>query len=112
MMKTIEEMNNVYIGFDFSMNKPAATIYYNKHFYFYFWALKLTDKKLQMYKECNVHAISRNLSSIDSSKIENTQLVLIHTIRSTDLANMIIKAKTLLSIFYIPVYIPISFFDI
>ena len=46
MMKTIEEMNNVYIGFDFSMNKPAATIYYNKHFYFYFWALKLTDKKL------------------------------------------------------------------
>ena len=47
MMKTIEEMNNVYIGFDFSMNKPAATIYYNKHFYFYFWALKLTDKKLQ-----------------------------------------------------------------
>ena len=91
MMKTIEEMNNVYIGFDFSMNKPAATIYYNKHFYFYFWALKLTDKKLQMYKDCNVHAISRNLSSIDSSKIENTQLVLIHTIRSTDLANMIIK---------------------
>ena len=65
MMKTIEEMNNVYIGFDFSMNKPAATIYYNKHFYFYFWALKLTDKKLQMYKDCNVHAISRNLSSIN-----------------------------------------------
>lgn len=89
--ENIQKANNVYIGFDFSINKPAATIYYNKHFYFYFWALKLTDKKLKMYEECNVHAISRNLDSIDTKKTHNTQLVLIHTIRSTDLANMILK---------------------
>ena len=34
--------------------------------------------------------MSRNLDSIDTKKVQNSQLVLIHTIRSVDLANTII----------------------
>jgi hypothetical protein len=83
--------NNIYIGFDFSMNKPAATIYYNHKLYFFFWALKLSKKKIEKYMENGVTAMSRELNSIDTKNIENTQLVLIHTIRSTDLSNIIIK---------------------
>lgn len=35
--------------------------------------------------------MSRNLKSIKTSETENSQLVLLHTIRSTDLANLIIS---------------------
>lgn len=83
--------NNVYIGFDFSMNKPAATIYYDKKFYFYFWPLNLSDKKVETYKKYGVNVHSRNLKSIDTKNTDNTQLVLLHTIRSVDLANLIIN---------------------
>lgn len=82
---------NVYIGFDFSINKPAATIYYNKKFYFYFWPAKITQKKIDAYNKYGIVVHSRNLDSIDTKKTENSQLVLIHTIRSTDLANLIIS---------------------
>ena len=82
--------NNIYVGFDFSMNKPAATIYSNGKLFFYLWALNLSEKKLEMYRKCGVNAMSRNLDSIDTKKVQNTQLVLIHTIRSVDLANTII----------------------
>lgn len=34
--------NKLYIGFDFSMNKPAMTAYCNNRLYFYFWPSKLT----------------------------------------------------------------------
>ena len=42
--------NNIYVGFDFSMNKPAATIYSNGKLFFYLWALNLSEKKLEMYR--------------------------------------------------------------
>ena len=88
---------NIYVGFDFSMNKPAATIYCEKKIYFYLWAANLQASKIEKYKNCNVRAISRDLSPVETksrnkkSSIENTQIVLIHTIRSLDLANMIIN---------------------
>lgn len=73
------------------MNKPAATIYYNKQFYHYFWPLKITAKQEKMYYEADVFIHNRLLQSVDKKNIENSQLVLIHTIRSTDLANLIIN---------------------
>ena len=88
---------NIYVGFDFSMNKPAATIYCNNNIYFYLWAANLQESKIEKYRNCNVRAISRNLAPVETksknknSSIENTQIVLIHTIRSLDLANMIIN---------------------
>lgn len=82
--------NNIYIGFDFSINKPAATIYHNRKFYFYFWPLDLSEQKQENYRKYGVTVHPRGLKSIDTKKTENSQLVLIHTIRSTDLANIII----------------------
>lgn len=84
-------MNKVLIGFDFSMNKPAATIYFRGQYYHYFWPLKITNKQQKMYEDADVSIVNRNMSSVDTKAVENSQLVLIHTIRSTDLANLIIN---------------------
>lgn len=84
-------MDKVLIGFDFSMNKPAATIYFRGYYYHYFWPLKITNKQQKMYEDADVSVINRNMSSVDTKTVENSQLVLIHTIRSTDLANLIIN---------------------
>lgn len=85
---------NIYVGFDFSMNKPAATIYSNGKYFFYFWPLNFknnAESKIQKYKDCGVNVVCRNLESISpSKKTKNTELVLVHTIRSLDLANLII----------------------
>lgn len=84
-------MNKVLIGFDFSMNKPAATIYFRGYYYHYFWPLKITSKQQKMYEDADVSIVNRNMSSVDTKTVENSQLVLIHTIRSTELANLIIS---------------------
>lgn len=84
-------MEQILIGFDFSMNKPAATIYYKGQYYHYFWPLNLNKKLIEKYNEAGVFVHNRDLPSINVKTIENSQIVLIHTIRSTDLANMIIE---------------------
>ena len=84
-------MDKVLIGFDFSMNKPAATIYFRGQYYHYFCLLKITNKQQKMYEDADVSIVNRNMSSVDTKTVENSQLVLIHTIRSTDLANLIIN---------------------
>lgn len=84
-------MDKVLIGFDFSMNKPAATIYFRGQYYHYFWPLKITNKQQKMYEDADVSIVNRNMLSVDTKTVENSQLVLIHTIRSTDLANLIIN---------------------
>jgi Holliday junction resolvasome RuvABC endonuclease subunit len=83
--------NNIYIGFDFSMNKPAATIYFNKHVYFYFWPLNMTKPQREAFSKSGIRVTDRNLPSIKTKETDSSQLTLIHTIRSTELANMIIK---------------------
>lgn len=83
--------NNIYLSFDFSINKPAATLYYHGKFYFWFWPLNLLKKHCDTYAKFNVNVTSRNLENIDTKKTKTSQLTLIHTIRSTDLANLIIS---------------------
>ena len=83
--------NKILIGFDFSMNKPAATILYNNKYYHYFWPLSLTIKQQKLYEDADVYIYNRRLENIKTKNIENSQLVLIHTIRSTELANIIIN---------------------
>lgn len=81
----------ILIGFDFSINKPAATILYNHQYYHYFWPLSVTKKQQKLYEDADVRIYNRRMESIKAKEIENSKLVLIHTIRSTDLANLIIK---------------------
>lgn len=74
------------------MNKPAATIYHNGKMIFYFWPRDISQKKMEKYVNTGVRIVNRGLDAIDHKKNKNnSQLVLIHTIRSTDLANLIIS---------------------
>ena len=81
-------MKSVFIGFDFSMNKPAMTALYDKMFYFFIWPLEMTKKQIEMYDTSGVFVHCRNLPPI-TTKDRTSQIVLEHTKRSTDLANMI-----------------------
>ena len=81
----------VYIGFDFSMNKPAMTIYDFNKFTFFIWPLNLPDKKLNLFKDSDVFSFSRNLDSISPEKYSFSQITLEHTKRSVNLANEIIN---------------------
>ena len=83
--------DKILIGFDFSMNKPAATILFKNNYYHYFWPMSLTKKQQKLYEDAGVFIYNRRLESIKTKNIENSQLVLIHTIRSTELANIIIS---------------------
>lgn len=82
----------ILIGFDFSINKPAMTVYYNNQYYHYYWPLKkLSKKHIKLYKEADVTVYSRNLESITKNNTESSLLVLTHTTRSLELCNKIIE---------------------
>lgn len=83
-------MKSIFVGFDFSMNKPACTILYNKQFYHLIWPADLQKKHVKTYEEANVFVRPRGLEAV-STKDKNSQIVLEHTKRSTELANMIIE---------------------
>lgn len=83
-------MKSIFIGFDFSMNKPAATILYDQKFYHFIWPADLPEKHVELYKNHDVFCYSRGLKSV-STKDKNSQIVLEHTIRSTELANLILQ---------------------
>ena len=86
------DSNTVLIGFDFSINKPAMTVYYNKQYYHYFWPIKKIPKKnLKAYNDANVTVYCRNLESVTKNNFESSLLVLTHTIRSVELCNKIIN---------------------
>jgi hypothetical protein len=65
-------MEQILIGFDFSMNKPAATIYYKGQYYHYFWPLNLNKKLIEKYNEAGVFVHNRDLPSINVKTIENS----------------------------------------
>lgn len=84
------EMNAVFIGFDFSMNKPAATVLYKKQFKFFIWPAKLPKKYIDQYTDCGVIVQNRDIDAVKVEKKHNSQIVLEHTKRSIILAKMIV----------------------
>jgi hypothetical protein len=68
------------IGFDFSINKPAATIFSNDKYYFYIWPFNLSEKYSNLFKTSGVNVIKRtdekeeknDLSSKMRYEIENS----------------------------------------
>lgn len=55
------------IGFDFSINKPAATILHNNQYSFISWPYNLSDKIIKVYKEAGVNIIDRTDNKIKGS---------------------------------------------
>lgn len=85
-------MNSVFIGFDFSINKPACTIIKDNQIYFFIWPISLTKSEIEKYKDSGVTVFNRNLESISKSKkVSSSALVEEHTQRSTELANKIVE---------------------
>ena len=85
-------VDKIYLGFDFSMNKPAMTIWYDGHFYFYIWPLDMKDDKVQLYKTANVDVVPRGLGSVSLKDMSSSQMTLEHTKRSTELAETILES--------------------
>jgi len=97
-----EMKNRLYVfAFDFSINKPACTVYRNifgkEDLLFYIWPMELTKKERAAYEEIDRASSQftcecRDLEAISKdSKYTTSQLALEHTKRSSFLANMIAR---------------------
>lgn len=85
-------ISKIFIGFDFSINKPACTLIKENQIHFFIWPLNLTKSELEKYQDSGVILYNRNLESISKSKkVSTSDLVMEHTRRSTKLANKIVK---------------------
>ena len=86
------EKTKVLLGFDYSLNKPAATIVVGDRApHFFIWPLSLTAPEISKYSEIGdltVH--NRNLDSISKGSLVESDLTLMHTRRSIDLARMVV----------------------
>jgi len=71
------------IGFDFSINKPAACVWSNNTYHFYGWPYQPQKKLPQLYKDVNVHIIDRiddkekgdNVSSKMRYEVKNARYI-------------------------------------
>ena len=84
--------NQVNIGFDFSINKPAMTIEHKGIYDFFIWPLHMKDSLVEKYKKYDVNVFNRNLPSIDTKKMSSSEIAYEHTRRSTSLANLIVRS--------------------
>lgn len=87
-----KERKTFYIGFDFSINKPACTILHDDKFDFFIWPLFMEEKveKLYTFSKC-VHVHNRNMERIHVKTMTTSETALEHTKRSVALADMIIE---------------------
>ena len=95
--------NRLYVfAFDFSINKPACTVYRNifgeEDIMFYIWPMELTKKEKAIYEGIDNASGGtftckyRDLDAISKdSKYSTSELALEHTKRSLHLANMIAR---------------------
>lgn len=91
------------LSFDFSINKPAATVWRssNKSFgnpVFLIWPLSLTKKEKEIYNDLMYESgdgfffNNRDLDAISkSSNLTSSEMAIEHTKRSVELANMILS---------------------
>lgn len=82
----------ILFGFDFSMSKPAMCCYdtNTEHVSFYTWPAQLDKKSKEIISSNDVIVRNRELDKM-SKKGSNNQLILEHTKRATELADIIIK---------------------
>lgn len=80
----------VFLGFDFSMNKPACCMLFRNEFTFFVWPLSIKQKLEDEYKNEGIQIYNRNLESLDKHKSSN--VVIVHTLRAIDLANIILES--------------------
>ena len=88
-----ESKTRVLLGFDYSLNKPAATLVVGRHApKFFIWPLSLSAperEKWGILSDVSLH--ERNLPPISKGKLVESDLTLIHTRRSLDLARYVVQ---------------------
>lgn len=80
-----------FVGIDYSINKPAITLYFKGFFHFFFFPLSLKKKDIQAYANIkDVTCINRDLGIVDTTKLSMSSLAKEHTKRSIELSNLIL----------------------
>ena len=79
------------IAFDFSLNKPAMTAYVNGKISFYVFPLCIDLKTTTISESAGVNAINRNLTHIKDRTLDESELIIEHVTRASDLARLIVN---------------------
>ena len=82
--------NTLYIGFDFSINKPAMSILWKDQINFFIWPLSQRKNDLQLFLDNDIYSMPRGLEAISPKKYTASELTKIHTERSKQLADLIV----------------------
>lgn len=89
-----QSKKKVFIGFDFSINKPAATLMHDGQYDFFIWPLDMKPEVKEKFEKYGVNVYARGLSHVEVKKMTSSELAYLHTKRSTDLANLITFSLT------------------
>ena len=81
-------------AFDFSMNKPAMACLIDNELSFYTWPLNIDKVSQERLDSCNVNITNRKLEPIHEKSFDESELIIEHVARATDLAKLIVKTIT------------------
>lgn len=77
-------------AFDFSMNKPAMACLIENELSFYIWPLNIDKVAQEKLDSCDINIINRKLNPIKDKSLNESELIIEHVTRSTNLAKLIV----------------------
>lgn len=78
-------------AFDFSMNKPAMACLIDNILSFYIWPLSIDNVSCEKLNNAGIVIYDRNLGPIKDKTLDESELILEHVSRASDLAKLIVK---------------------
>ena len=77
-------------AFDFSMNKPAMACLIENELSFYIWPLSIDKATQEKLDSCDINIVNRKLNPIKDKSLNESELIIEHVTRSTNLAKLIV----------------------
>ena len=77
-------------AFDFSMNKPAMACLIEYELSFYIWPLNIDKVAQEKLDSCDINIVNRKLNPIKDKSLNESELIIEHVTRSTNLAKLIV----------------------
>ena len=77
-------------AFDFSMNKPAMACLIENELSFYIWPLNIDKVAQEKLDSCDINIVNRKLNPIKDKSLNESELIIEHVARSTNLAKLIV----------------------
>ena len=77
-------------AFDFSMNKPAMACLIENELSFYIWPLSIDKVAQEKLDSCDINIVNRKLNPIKDKSLNESELIIEHVTRSTNLAKLIV----------------------